>query len=181
MKKEKYIRDVLRLLNTNKKTKNRIKEDLAQRIEQAQDEDVFFDVINDIGKPEDVAKELMENLNIEGVHRVREPYQLEPYEYKSKKTIFGLPLIHIHTGGRYQTKVARGIIAIGDVAQGVVALGGVAVGLVSVGGIGIGIVSLGGVAIGGIALGGVAIGAIALGGVAIGLFESIGAVVKLLL
>ena len=43
------------------------------------------------------------------------------YEYKSKKTIKGLPLVHVNTGlGLYR---ARGIIAIGNIAEGVVAIG----------------------------------------------------------
>lgn len=92
------------------------------------------------------------------------------YEYKSKRTLWGLPLVHIHTGrGLGMPRVAKGIVAIGDVAVGVVSLGGIAVGGLSLGGLSLGaLVALGGGAIGGIALGGFALGIVALGGLAIG-------------
>ena len=45
------------------------------------------------------------------------------YEYKSKRTLFGLPLVHVNLGHRDHW--ARGIIAIGNIATGFVALGGV--------------------------------------------------------
>ena len=40
------------------------------------------------------------------------------YEYKSKRTLFGLPLVHIRLGHRGMG-VAKGILAIGNVAVGV--------------------------------------------------------------
>src|SRR5207244_5786630 len=49
------------------------------------------------------------------------------YEYRSKATLFGLPLVHIAYGMDPETgrrRVAKGIIAIGDLAIGVIALGG---------------------------------------------------------
>ncbi|NQV33447.1 MAG: protein kinase, partial [Phycisphaeraceae bacterium] len=105
------------------------------------------------------------------------------FEYRSKRTLWGLPLVHITRGtdpvtGRPRT--ARGIIAIGDQARGVVAFGGVAVGVVSFGGLSVGLLSFGGCALGllaavgglavalGCAVGGGAVGFIALGGGAIG-------------
>ncbi len=104
------------------------------------------------------------------------------WEYRSEATLFGLPLLHIAYGINPQTgrmRVARGIIAIGNVAMGVLAVGGVAFGGVVIGGCALGLVSLagvsiglllalGGCAIGGVALGGLAIGHVALGGMAIG-------------
>ena len=107
------------------------------------------------------------------------------HEYKSKTTIFGLPLVHIATGidpATGKKRVAKGIIAIGDVAVGVLALGGVTLGCFSLGGVSLGVFSLGGLALGlvlatggcavaGIfAFGGLAIGSIALGGMAIGYY-----------
>ena len=92
------------------------------------------------------------------------------YEYKSKRTLFGLPLIHIRFGNR-GTGVARGILAIGNYAIGVFALGGFSLGLFSVGGLSFGLLcALGGWAVGSLAIGGLAIGLIALGGGAVGLF-----------
>ena len=46
------------------------------------------------------------------------------YEYKSKRTLFGLPLVHIHLGWGFCH--AKGILAIGNVATGLFAFGGVA-------------------------------------------------------
>ena len=65
------------------------------------------------------------------------PYYWGGYEYKSKATIFGMPLVHIAQGftpeGRF--RVAKGFIAIGNVAVGVIAVGGVAIGIYAVGGL----------------------------------------------
>ena len=92
------------------------------------------------------------------------------YEYKSKRTLFGLPLVHIRLGHR-GVGVARGILAIGNVAVGVFTLGGFSFGLFSVGGLSFGLLfSLGGWAMGALAIGGLAIGLLAFGGGAVGLF-----------
>jgi hypothetical protein len=94
------------------------------------------------------------------------------YEYRSKTTVFGWPLVHIATGIDPMTgrkRIAKGIIAIGDVAVGVLAWGGVAFGVIPVGGVAIGLFSIGGMAIGLLlALGGMAIGGLAVGGGALG-------------
>lgn len=95
------------------------------------------------------------------------------YEYKSRKMIGNLPLVHINLGtGLYR---AKGVIAIGMIAQG-----GFAVGLVAMGGLSIGIVSLGLLALatfafGLIAMGSFAVGVISMGAFALGIF-SMGAV-----
>lgn len=96
------------------------------------------------------------------------------YEYKSERTLFGLPLVHINFGRRDHW--ARGIIAIGNIATGFVALGGVAVGLLSLGGVSIGLLlALGVVSFGGIAIGGVALGLLmAWGGVAASFWLAVG-------
>lgn len=104
------------------------------------------------------------------------------FEYRSRSSFLGLPLIHIARGfdpltGRW--RIAKGWIAIGDRAIGglaiggwaigAIALGGLAVGGVSVGGLALGLLGgLGGLATGVIAAGGIAIGGLALGGAAIG-------------
>lgn len=95
-------------------------------------------------------------------------YHCWQYEYKSKRTLFGLPLVHIHLGRR--SCWAKGVIAIGNVATGFIALGGLALGLFSLGGISLGLLlALGGLALGGVSAGGVAAGLAAWGGVAFGL------------
>lgn len=107
------------------------------------------------------------------------------YEYKSKRTLFGLPLVHVNIGrGNHW---ARGIIAIGSIATGLVSLGGVAAGLLSLGGVSFGLllalgavsfgsVSIGGVALGLLAWGGIALGWLAVGGVAAGVYAAGGIV-----
>lgn len=100
------------------------------------------------------------------------------WEYKSKLTVFGLPVIHIASGVDSDTgrpRVARGVIAIGNIAMGLVAVGGVALGGLTLGGASIGLAAIGGFAMGGVAFGGLALGGyLALGGLAISLNYAIG-------
>ena len=91
-------------------------------------------------------------------------YQRWRYEYKSQRTLFGLPLVHIRLGDR-GTGVAKGVLAIGNYAVGIFTIGGFSLGLVSIGGLSVGLLfSLAGWAIGGIAVGGFAVGLLAIGG-----------------
>ncbi|HEX5218667.1 MAG TPA: protein kinase, partial [Verrucomicrobiae bacterium] len=93
-------------------------------------------------------------------------------DYRSRTTLFGLPLIHVTSGldpvtGRQ--RVAKGIIAIGGLAKGVIAFGGMAMGGIAFGGGAIGVIAIGGGALGLISFGGLAIGLLAaMGGGAIG-------------
>lgn len=102
------------------------------------------------------------------------------YEYKSRRTFKGIPLIHICIGRGICR--AKGIIAIGTIAQGAVAIGLLSMGLVSVGCVGIGLIAIGCLALGilagfgsiatGIfAFGGIAVGIVAFGGLAIGQYS----------
>ncbi len=111
-------------------------------------------------------------------------------EYRSAATLFGLPLVHIATGldpltGR--RRLAKGVIAIGDLAVGLVAIGGGAFGVLAIGGGAVGLLALGGgvvglllavggCAVGGIALGGMAVGLVAVGGGAVGYYAMGGGV-----
>lgn len=90
------------------------------------------------------------------------------YEYKSERTLFGLPLVHINLG--YGPRGAKGVFAVGNYAVGVVAVGGFSLGAVGVGGFSAGLVCLGGMAFGGLALGGLAVGAVAVGACAVGVY-----------
>ena len=94
-------------------------------------------------------------------------YELWRYEYKSKRTLWGLPLVHINLSYRGLTW-ARGIIAIGTVATGVVAIGCFAAGIFSLGALCLGLLALAGMAVGVVAIGGIGVGLIALGGCALG-------------
>ncbi|WP_309399641.1 serine/threonine-protein kinase [Cerasicoccus maritimus] len=106
--------------------------------------------------------------------------------YRSRASLFGVPLIHVATGVDELTgrkRVARGIVAVGDIAQGVFAMGGLAMGVFAFGGLSIGVVGYGGLVlallgIGGIAFGllaayaGMAIAPVAMGGFAIGWYAN---------
>jgi transcriptional regulator with XRE-family HTH domain len=104
----------------------------------------------------------------------------EHYEYKSRRRLFGLPLVHINVGrGLYR---AKGIVAIGTVATGFVSIGALSLGIVSVGALSAGVLSfaaaslgllasIGGLAIGALAMGGLALGIVTLGGLSVGMFS----------
>jgi hypothetical protein len=103
------------------------------------------------------------------------------YEYKSSTTIGGWPIVHVCTGINPVTmrpKVAKGVVAIGNVAVGMMAVGGLACGLFAVGGASIGLLlAVGGTAVGlGVSVGGFAVGSIAIGGVAVGFVYAVGGV-----
>src|SRR2546428_5651932 len=95
------------------------------------------------------------------------------FEYRSRTSLGGWPLIHICLGvdpATMRPRVAKGIVAIGNVAVGGVAIAGLACGLVTVGGASFGLLfALGGAAVGvGMSVGGLAGGSIALGGGGVG-------------
>lgn len=94
------------------------------------------------------------------------------YEYRSKQTLWGLPLVHIAFSRDPEGKrmrLASGIVAIGDMAIGGVAIGGFSLGGIAVGGISLGLLSFGGIVLGLFtALGGLAFGSFAAGGFAAG-------------
>ena len=100
--------------------------------------------------------------------------RLVGYEYRSQTTIFGWPLLHVAFGRDLATnhrRVARGIIAVGDIAIGLVAIGSGAIGLIALGGGAVGLLlAMGGAAVGGLAIGGAAIGWAAIGGGALGYY-----------
>lgn len=108
---------------------------------------------------------------------VREVYRRDRrthYEYKSKKMIGNLPLVHINLGVGVHR--AKGVIAIGTVAQGWLAIGFASMGGFSVGIVSLGLLTLANFAFGLIALGTFAVGVISMGAFSLGIF-SLGAVV----
>lgn len=122
-----------------------------------------------------------------------EMFTVEPlplvWEYRSRATLLGLPLVHCRggkaPGGKLQPavgwiavgEVAYGILfANGGVAVGAISVGGAAIGIISFGGFGLGLLTFGGLAFGGVALGGGAIGMIASGGIALGWHAALGGV-----
>lgn len=82
------------------------------------------------------------------------------YEYRSRRALWGLPLVHVNLGrGVYR---ARGVIAIGNIATGVVSLGLFSAGGLSLGCLSAGLLSFGGLASGLLAaFGGLAVGGLA--------------------
>ena len=100
------------------------------------------------------------------------------YEYKTKREIKGIPMVHVNIGvGFYKAKgiiaignIASGVIAIGVIAKGIIAIGSLAIGIFALGALALGLAAVAGVAVGGIAIGGIAIGYLAIGGVAVGVY-----------
>lgn len=170
-----YIEAILNHIHADRKTLKRIEEDLKERIECAIDQDPYYDPLKEMGPPEEVAAEFMDNLNQKDRLTWASGQGKAYYEYTSKTHVFGIPLVHINISGKKNmTRVAKGIIAVGDVSLGLCSAGGLSLGLISVGGLSFGLVALGGLAIGGLALGGISLGLMAGGGIALGIFKAFG-------
>lgn len=91
------------------------------------------------------------------------------YEYKSKISILGMPLVHVNIGKRNQR--AKGIIAVGNISTGVISIGIVSTGILSLGVISAGLLSIGSISLGLIASAGViSVGYFSLGALAIGVY-----------
>lgn len=90
------------------------------------------------------------------------------HEFKTRKTMFGLPLIHYTYGRSPETGkrvCAKGVIAVGRIACGFIAIGQAALGLLAIGQLAIGVL---------IGLGQLSSGIAALGQVAIGAYIGVG-------
>jgi serine/threonine-protein kinase len=100
--------------------------------------------------------------------------RLMGFEYRSRRTLWGLPLVHLATGwdpASGRKRIAKGVIAVGEIATGFVALGVIACGGLAVGGCAVGLLAIGGASIGvPVALGGLAVGLVAAGGCAVGYY-----------
>lgn len=118
-------------------------------------------------------------------HYYRERWE---YEYVSERTLWGLPLVHVHLSEQ-GLAWAKGIIAIGNVATGLVSVGILSAGLASLGVISLGlllsigcvaagIVSLGCFAFGWLALGAITFGRYAMGGIAVASRIAVGGVAR---
>ncbi|MGC8907604.1 MAG: hypothetical protein ACP5M0_09185 [Desulfomonilaceae bacterium] len=95
------------------------------------------------------------------------------FEWKTQRTLFGLPLVCIAFGRdeKGKIRVARGVVAVGQVAIGAVAIGQFGVGVIfSCGQAVCGLFALGQLAAGFGAVGQVALGYLALGQIALGVY-----------
>jgi len=96
-------------------------------------------------------------------------YRGSYYEYKSKRTWRGLPLVHVNIGRGF--KKAKGIIAIGNIATGIISIGLFSRGLLSFGLASAGLISLGTFSLGALlSVGAISVGTISVGAVAVGVF-----------
>ncbi|MGD0650805.1 MAG: RNA polymerase sigma factor [Verrucomicrobiia bacterium] len=102
------------------------------------------------------------------------PVFVPVFEYRSKLSLLGLPLIHIRIRGGLDRGPVKAWIAAGDAAIGVIfAFGAVAIAPISFGGFAVGLLTLGGFAVGLVPFGGFSLGPWALGGFAVG-WQAIG-------
>lgn len=88
------------------------------------------------------------------------------FEYKSRRHIGSLPLLHVNIGLR--PRRAKGVFAIGNIAVGLFSLGFLSLGLVSLGILTAGLLAYGAIAAGCISFGGISAGLLAFGGIAVG-------------
>ena len=95
-------------------------------------------------------------------------YERWRYEYKSERTLWGMPLVHINLCANGLCW-ARGVIAVGNVSTGLISVGALSAGLFSFGAISLGLLSLGALVFGLMSAGAVAVGLAAWGGFAFGL------------
>lgn len=90
------------------------------------------------------------------------------YEYKSKRTFRGIPLVHINIG---LGKTAKGIVAIGFKSIGVVSIGLLSIGLLSFGLLALGFLSLGMLGVGFFGFGAFALGLFSGGAISVGIIS----------
>lgn len=179
-----YVDEVLSHITTDSIRKDRIKNDLINHIQEASENKNIEDVLIEMGSPYEVASDFMENIydtNAELINTLsnEKASNNSYFEYKSKISIFNLPLLHIKYRKTRNAKIARakGIIAIGEIATGVLlGFGAISCGIFSFGILSIGLLlSVGILSIGSFSFGCISIGLYSIGAIAIGL-ETIGAV-----
>jgi RNA polymerase sigma factor (sigma-70 family) len=97
------------------------------------------------------------------------PASAPVFEYRSKHSVLGLPLVHIRFRGGLERGPVKAWIAAGDSAVGMIfAYGGLAIAPISFGGLAVGLLTIGGFAIGLVTFGGFSLGPWAIGGMAAG-------------
>lgn len=176
-----YVGRVMSYITADESIKSRLAEDLSAHILEASQGGDVEEIIRRMGNPQEMAQDLMDSLYQDKQDvlkalikaKAEARYAASYYEYKSKRQLFGLPLVHIKFGfGKKGVGVAKGIIAIGNISVGAISIGGLAVGGLCFGGLCAGLLSFGGLALALLlAVGGVSVGAFSVGGLAVGLFS----------
>jgi len=99
-------------------------------------------------------------------------------EWKSRKTIRGIPLCHINIGlGRTAKGIfaigiaAKGVVSMGILSMGILSLGVFSLGLLSLGAFCLGLISAGAISLGVLSFGAICVGVITVGGISVGLFS----------
>lgn len=90
------------------------------------------------------------------------------YEYKSKRTLGGIPLVHINLR---RGKTAKGIVAIGLKSVGVISIGLLSIGILSIGLLALGVIGLGMLGVGIFGFGSFALGFLSGGAISIGIIS----------
>lgn len=180
MTKNQFINEILDRTCLPHEYRNKIKRDFTQefdsKLAQGYSEE---EVIKSMGDADVIAADIYESyMNNKEISR---PFT----EYKSNKTVFGMPLVHIVSAKRksyirgigddrnryMRMPVAKGFIAIGRRAKGVIAIGCYSCGLISIGALSIGLISIANIGLGLLAFGNIALGVLmALGNLAAGIF-----------
>lgn len=157
-----YVQDVVANLMVDEHMKERIERDLHHHIAELGANGDEEAIIRRMGPPDKLPGSLWipfmktkSRLLASCRKKMQAMERRHVLEYKTRASFCGLPLVHVNIGWRYgRPRVAKGIVAVGDVALGLVSLGGVALGAIGLGGLTLGIVAVGGLASGGLALGG---------------------------
>ncbi len=173
-----YVNEVLSYIIADNNMKARIRDDLTSQLNESAATEDIDEVIHRMGEPKEVAREFMDSMyedkgelfdEIISKHPDKAVFMKRVYEFKSRASLFGIPLVHIKFNRYGKPTVAKGILAIGTVSVGFISIGTIPLGVICLGGLPVGIIALGGISIGLLlAIGGIAVGAAAIGGVAIG-------------
>ncbi|MDR0294459.1 MAG: hypothetical protein LBH95_09965 [Oscillospiraceae bacterium] len=190
MNRKQYVKEIVQRSCLPAAERKRLKGDLNHEIDTALERGESMErIIKRMGDPDCIAAELYAN----HTDTAARPFR----EYKSEKTLFGLPLVHIirpdftpsvphvrtasaralNTGGRHSYQgaglpAARGVFAFGPKATGVFAFGNFASGFIAIGNISAGILSVGNISAGLFSIGNVALALLfAMGNLAAGLLS----------
>jgi hypothetical protein len=168
MNAKKYVHEIIQRSCLPPGERKKLKYDLENEINsRLEGGETIEQIIERMGDPDTIAADLYENYT--GI--TKRPF----LEYKSERTLFGLPLVHIirtnyaayfpyvrtfgvrgiNIGGRYGRipynyglPTARGVFAFGPKAKGIIAVGNFSTGFISIGNISSGIFSIGNISAG---------------------------------